>query len=59
MREDPVPFSPCDCPSWWAAAIQSLPPAAILLFSTKLTIWILEHKSWLRMALYLARSSVS
>lgn len=50
MREDPVPFSPCS-----PLLVQSLPPAAILLFRTKLTIRILEHKNWFRTVLCLAR----
>lgn len=32
-------------------AILSLPPVAVLLFSTKLTMRILEHKSWFRLTL--------
>ena len=58
MREDPVPISPCSpllegC-STGRLPIQSLPPVAVLLFRTKLTIRILEHKSWFRMVLCLA-----
>lgn len=56
MREDPVPFSPCSpllegC-GIGRLPIQSLPPVAVLLFRTKLTIRILEHKSWFRTVLW-------
>lgn len=46
--------SPTPAAPWWAEKghlpLWPLPPFAILLFSTKLTIRILEHKSWFRMA---------